>query len=270
MSDEPRTARRTGGRAGRQAARLAAAPERVPFITRTLPPFEVLDDDGIELIENNADTILEQVGIDFRGAPDALKLLKEAGADVRRRARAVPSRDVPRADPGDRPAGVHAVRAQPREQRPDRRQRHGPGARLRVAVRPRPGRWTPVRHDRGLPQLREARVRDAVPPSLRRNGLRARRPAGEQAALRHGLRAHAVLGQAVHGLGHASAARAGHGGHGADPLRQGLPGGPRRGHEPDQRELTARVGLHHAGRRTRVRAGEPGRDHDAVHPGRAR
>jgi len=82
MSDEPRTVRRTGGRAGRQAARLAATPERVPYITRTLPPFEVLADDGIELIENNADTILEQVGIEFRGAPDALKLLKEAGADV--------------------------------------------------------------------------------------------------------------------------------------------------------------------------------------------
>ena len=82
MSDEPKTARRTGGRAGRQAARLASKPERVPFITRTLPPFEVLANEGIELIENNADTILEQVGIDFRGAPDALKLLKEAGADV--------------------------------------------------------------------------------------------------------------------------------------------------------------------------------------------
>jgi trimethylamine--corrinoid protein Co-methyltransferase len=82
MSEEPRSGRRTGGRAGRQAARLAAAPERVPYITRTLPPFEVLTEEGLQTIEGNADTILEQVGIDFHDAPDALKLLKEAGAQV--------------------------------------------------------------------------------------------------------------------------------------------------------------------------------------------
>ncbi len=80
MSDEPRPGRR--GRAARQAARAHAVAEKVPFITRTLRPFEVLSDEGLELIEHNADTILEQVGIDFRDAPDAVKLFKEAGADV--------------------------------------------------------------------------------------------------------------------------------------------------------------------------------------------
>jgi trimethylamine--corrinoid protein Co-methyltransferase len=79
---ETRTGRRTGGRAGRQAARMAAAPERVPFLTRTMTPFEVLSEEGLSLIEENADTILEQVGIDFRDAPDALALWKDAGADV--------------------------------------------------------------------------------------------------------------------------------------------------------------------------------------------
>ena len=39
--------------------------------------------------------------------------------------------------------------------------------------------------------------------------------------------------------------------------------------EPDQRELPAGVGLHDARRRARLRRGEPGGDHDAVHPGRA-
>ena len=81
MSGEPR-GRRTGGRAGRQAARLAAVAERVPFITRTMTPFEVLSEEGLELIEHNADTILEEVGIDFREAPDALQRLRDAGADV--------------------------------------------------------------------------------------------------------------------------------------------------------------------------------------------
>ena len=74
--------RRTGGRAGRQAARLAAQVERVPFLTRSLAPFEVLSEEGLSLIEENADTILEQVGIEFRDTPDALALLRGAGADV--------------------------------------------------------------------------------------------------------------------------------------------------------------------------------------------
>src|SRR3989304_300939 len=33
-------------------------------------------------MEENADTILEQGGIDFRDAPDAIELLRDAGADV--------------------------------------------------------------------------------------------------------------------------------------------------------------------------------------------
>ena len=48
---------------------------------------------------------------------------------------------------------------------------------------------------------------DAVPAPLGRHGLRAGRPAGQQAPLRHGLCAHALLRQAVHGLGHASEPR---------------------------------------------------------------
>jgi trimethylamine---corrinoid protein Co-methyltransferase len=76
------TGRRGGGRAARQAARLHAAVETVPFITRTLAPVEVVSEEGLSLIEENADTILEQVGIDFREAPDARALLQEAGAEV--------------------------------------------------------------------------------------------------------------------------------------------------------------------------------------------
>ena len=75
--------RRSGGRLARQAARadrsLAA---EVPFLTRTMAPFEVVSEEGLALIEHNADTILEQVGIDFRGDLDALRLLKDAGCDV--------------------------------------------------------------------------------------------------------------------------------------------------------------------------------------------
>jgi trimethylamine---corrinoid protein Co-methyltransferase len=73
---------RSGGRAGRQALRLSHQVERVPFLNRTLPPFEVLNEEGLSLIEQNADTILEEVGLEFRGDSEALRLFKDAGADV--------------------------------------------------------------------------------------------------------------------------------------------------------------------------------------------
>jgi trimethylamine--corrinoid protein Co-methyltransferase len=81
MDDTPR--RRSGGRAARQAARLATHLEHEPFLTRKLAPFEVLGEEGLATIEHNADTILEEVGLEFRGDPDALRLFREAGADVK-------------------------------------------------------------------------------------------------------------------------------------------------------------------------------------------
>jgi trimethylamine--corrinoid protein Co-methyltransferase len=81
MSTEPRRGR-TGGRAGRQAARLAAQVEHVPYLTRTLQPYEVLDDEGLSIIEHNADTILEEVGVIVRDHPDTVARFAAAGADV--------------------------------------------------------------------------------------------------------------------------------------------------------------------------------------------
>ncbi len=81
MSSET-TGRRSGGRAARQAARAISNAVSVPYITRTLQPFEVLSDEQLELIESNADTVLEQVGIDFRDTPEALTLFQEAGAEI--------------------------------------------------------------------------------------------------------------------------------------------------------------------------------------------
>jgi len=80
---EETTPRRSGGRLARQAARAdRSAAQVVPFLTRTMAPFEVLGEEGLALIEHNADTILEQVGIEFRGDPGALRLLRDAGCDV--------------------------------------------------------------------------------------------------------------------------------------------------------------------------------------------
>src|SRR5690349_7872096 len=57
---EPRAVRR--GREARQAARLARAIESEPYLTRRLAPVEVVSTEGLELIEHNADTLLEDVG----------------------------------------------------------------------------------------------------------------------------------------------------------------------------------------------------------------
>src|SRR3954447_12987160 len=74
--------RRSGGRAARQAARAISNAVSVPYITRALKPFEVLSEEHLSLIEENADTVLEQAGIEFRDTPEALQLFKDAGADV--------------------------------------------------------------------------------------------------------------------------------------------------------------------------------------------
>ena len=81
MSNAPR-GRRSGGRAARQAARSEAATETRAFLTRTMTPVEVVSTEGLETIEHNADTILAEMGIDFRDYPSALTLLADAGADV--------------------------------------------------------------------------------------------------------------------------------------------------------------------------------------------
>jgi trimethylamine--corrinoid protein Co-methyltransferase len=86
MSDDQQahSARRArpSGREAKRVARAARAAASVPYITRSIPCYEVLSQEGLEIIERNADTILEEVGIEFREDPESLEIWKEAGADV--------------------------------------------------------------------------------------------------------------------------------------------------------------------------------------------
>lgn len=84
MSDEtPRRGRRSGGgRAGRQAARAANNEITRPFLERKLKPVSVLDEASLLQIEENAETILAEVGIAFQDTPEALELWREAGATI--------------------------------------------------------------------------------------------------------------------------------------------------------------------------------------------
>ena len=100
MTDE-QGRRRAGGRAARQAARAHDTAVHPPFLTRTMAPFEVLSEEGLALIEHNADTILEEVGIDFRGDADALRAAARGRRRRPGRARPLPARHVP--DASSRP-----------------------------------------------------------------------------------------------------------------------------------------------------------------------
>jgi len=73
---------RGGGRAAKRAARSARAAASMPYITRRIGCYEVLDEEGLAIIERNADTILAEIGIDYRDDAEALEIWKAAGADV--------------------------------------------------------------------------------------------------------------------------------------------------------------------------------------------
>ena len=78
-----RRSRRGGGRDARRQLRSGGGAQSAPFITRNLPPVDILTDEAAEIIEANAETILEEIGIDFLEDPEALAMLKDAGCDVR-------------------------------------------------------------------------------------------------------------------------------------------------------------------------------------------
>jgi trimethylamine--corrinoid protein Co-methyltransferase len=80
--NEISSSRRGGGREAKRAARLAAVATVAPFIERNLPYAELLDEAGLSLIEANAETILTEIGVEFRDDPEALEIWKAAGADV--------------------------------------------------------------------------------------------------------------------------------------------------------------------------------------------
>ena len=60
-----RRSRRGGGRDARRSARSRADTNAAAFLTRSLAPFEIVSDEGLEMLEYNADTILETVGVNF-------------------------------------------------------------------------------------------------------------------------------------------------------------------------------------------------------------
>ena len=74
--------RRGGGGAARRAERTSGKIVQSAYITRKIPDFEILGAEALEIIEANAETVLEEIGVAFPDNEPALKLWREAGADV--------------------------------------------------------------------------------------------------------------------------------------------------------------------------------------------
>jgi len=73
---------RSGGGSARRAERTAVKIECERFIERNIPNLEILSEEAIEIIEFNAETILEEIGVAFTDNPGAIEVWRNAGADI--------------------------------------------------------------------------------------------------------------------------------------------------------------------------------------------
>lgn len=78
---------RNRGRGARLASRQGGGGQNThlytPFITRKIPPYEILDEESLARIEDAAERIMAEIGIEFRDDPETVELFRRAGGEVR-------------------------------------------------------------------------------------------------------------------------------------------------------------------------------------------
>ena len=252
MSDVAETGGRRGRRGGggaeaRRAKRQTGDVGQFSYIRRTLKEFEVLDDEGLELIEHNAETVLAEVGIDFRDDAEALAMWKDAGADVDGERVRFPARPVPRTDQ-DRARPVHPACPQP-----ERSVEIGGKNTVFVPVYGPPfvrdldegRRYATIEDFRNFVKLAY------LAPAMHHSGGTVCEPVDVPVNKRHldmVYSPYPLFRQAVHGLGHGAGAGRRHGRHGEARVRRRVRRPELRHDQPDQRQLADGVRRHHAGR----------------------
>ncbi|PWE28811.1 trimethylamine methyltransferase [Maritimibacter sp. 55A14] len=83
LSDRPgRRSRRGRSQSTRSKAPGQNLHLRVPYITRRIPTYDLLNDEALERIEATAERILAEIGIELREDAEAMRLYREAGARV--------------------------------------------------------------------------------------------------------------------------------------------------------------------------------------------
>lgn len=84
------TTEKTNEKRGPRVSRRGGRPERgapnqhlqVPYIHRKVPTYDLLSEDNLDKIEQAADTILAEIGIEFREDPETVELFRSAGGRV--------------------------------------------------------------------------------------------------------------------------------------------------------------------------------------------
>ena len=82
MADGARRRRAGGGGAARRAERTAVVRNTAKVIDRLIPTLDLLDEEALERIEDAAELVLEEIGVNFVDNPAALQRWRDAGADV--------------------------------------------------------------------------------------------------------------------------------------------------------------------------------------------
>ncbi|MDP4061603.1 Glycine betaine methyltransferase [Rhodobacteraceae bacterium LE17] len=82
MSETRARRSRSGGGAARRAERTAVSVETERYIERNIPLYEFLDKATLEIIEYNAETVLEEIGVNFVDSPEALERWRSVGATI--------------------------------------------------------------------------------------------------------------------------------------------------------------------------------------------
>ena len=80
-TDPPARGLRGSTRAARKARRTQP-PLAPAYITRALPPYELLSEEGLRAVEAHADRLLEEIGMEIRGDEAAIELWRRAGARI--------------------------------------------------------------------------------------------------------------------------------------------------------------------------------------------
>ena len=77
------TQRRRSRRSRRGTVAELASPAIIAGLVREIPTYSLMSEEGLDIIEDRTEELLQEVGVEFRGDDVALKLWKEAGADVK-------------------------------------------------------------------------------------------------------------------------------------------------------------------------------------------
>jgi trimethylamine--corrinoid protein Co-methyltransferase len=82
MQEDAGTGRRRRGQAAARRKRRGAGSAAPAYVKRRIPFFSFADEEALAALEDQADWLIQEVGVEFRDDDEALRIWREAGADV--------------------------------------------------------------------------------------------------------------------------------------------------------------------------------------------